>query len=201
MPNSNISSRPAVSTCLILAILALVGSFGVVLTTANDIDLGVAVSGPGLTSEESAYYEYVSPRLDRLVTEVDQVVVMVEGKSRDILALTISGNRIEDLSRQITGFGETNGVPGRFQAIHDQVLTATNTTTYTFGQAREALRSFNFSNMSNLVTDFQIAATQLHEAQDDMRAAVGGTKDAMANTIRAMRDQQVVQTLAFTEQE
>jgi hypothetical protein len=150
----------------------------VIVTSANDIDLETVAGSTGLTEEENAYYEYVAPRLDRLVVEVDDVVVMVEKKSRDILTLTISGNRIETLTSEITAFGESNGVPERFQDVHNQIVSATDTTTYTFAQAREALKSFDFSQMSSLVTGFQDAANELHDAQHEMNTVAGGTQRA-----------------------
>lgn len=170
------SSRPY--ALAILAVVLIFGSLAVVVTTAQDIELGEVGDPEGLSASETAYYEYVAPRLDRLVTEVDDVVVMVEGKSRDILALTISGSRIEELSNEIIEFGETNGVPDRFLGVHDTILDATETATYTFDQARESLRSFDFSRMTGLVTEFQNAADGLHRAQQDMENLAAGTDDA-----------------------
>jgi phage replication-related protein YjqB (UPF0714/DUF867 family) len=163
---------------IILILLLIFGSIGVIVTSANDIGLETVSSAAGLTEEENAYYEYVAPRLDRLVVEVDDVVVMVENKSRDILALTISGNRIETLTSEITEFGDSNGVPERFQGIHERIVSATDTTTYTFDQAREALKSFDFSQMSGLVIGFQNAADELHDAQQEMNTVAGGTERA-----------------------
>jgi len=145
------------------------------ITTANDLGIGTAETAVGLAEDESAYYEFVAPRLDRLVEEVDGVVVMVQNRSRDILELTISGNRIEALSDQIEEFGATNGVPDAFAEIHQQIVSATDTTSYTFDQARESLRTFNFSNMSNLVIDFETAANELHAAQDQLESFAGAS--------------------------
>lgn len=167
-------SPPIVISLLVLLVVTIVG---VSLSTVEHIDLAPASGASGLTSEESAYYEYVAPRLDRLVSEVDDVVVMVDGKSRDVIALTVSGARIEQLADQITHYGETNGIPERFATIHAGILDATGTATYTFDQARQALRSFDFSGMTALVADFQSAADGLHRAQDALRV-YGGTADA-----------------------
>lgn len=188
-------------TYIIIVAMLVFGSFGIIVTTANDIDLQEAVIATSLTNEESAYYKYVAPRLDRLVTEVDDVVVMVEGKSRDILALSISGNRIEMLTEQISKYGESSGVPESFVSVHDLILSATDTTTYTFQQAREALRSFNFSSMSSLVTDFQSAANELHDAQSEMQAIGGGIEDAMAPIYGVERSHRDWLPYAHAEQE
>lgn len=178
MPITKTNSHPGRIPFLILTLLLAIGSVAVIITTAEDIDLGTVGQAQGLSESESAYYEYVAPRLDRLVTEVDDVVVMVEGKSRDILALTISGSRIEELSSDIARYGEEHGVPERFRTVHDTIVEATETATYTFDQAQESLRSFNFSRMPGLVDEFQNAASGLHRAQDEMEVIAGGTEDA-----------------------
>ncbi len=161
-----------------ITLLFVFGSIGVIVASATDIEFAEVGEVEGLTPEENAYYEFVAPRLDRLVVEVDDVVVMVEGKSRDILALTIAGNRIESISTEIIEFGSLNGVPERFQDVHEQIADATNTTTYTFDQARKALRSFDFSQMTSLVIGFQTAADELHDAQYELNSIAGGTKRA-----------------------
>lgn len=169
-------SQPTVA--LVLAALILTSAVGVIVSTAQDLHLEPAADASHLTEEESAYYEYVVPRLDRLVTEVDDVVEMVDEKSRDIIALTISGSRIEELTGEIVAFGESQGVPDRFADIHETILEATDTATYTFDQARKALRSFDFSRMTGLVAEFKAAASGLHEAQDALTAFSGGTGGA-----------------------
>ena len=172
---TSISRRPVL---FVLALLLAFSSIAVMVTTAEDIVLRSADEVEGLSDAETAYYEYVAPRLDRLVTEVDDVVVMVEEKSRDVLALTISGRRIEELTDEIAEYGEQNGVPDRFQGVHASVLDATETATYTFDQARESLRTFEFSRMTGLVHDFKNAANGLHQAQAEMESIAGGTEDA-----------------------
>lgn len=177
MPGNHAPSR-RVGALIALIALLLASSIGVMVSTANDIDLRVASGAHGLSAEENAYYEYVAPRLDRLVVEIDEVVQMVDGRSRDILALTISGNRIEELTRDITEYGEQNGVPSRFRDIHLAIVDATETATYTFDQARQALRTLNFSRMTGLVQDFQAAADGLYWADEELERIAGGTGDA-----------------------
>lgn len=170
------SRSPYITLAVLLLLLVTV--VGVTVSTAFHIDLQPVTRASGLTEEESAYYEYVAPRLDRLVSEVDDVVVMVDGKSRDIVALSVSGARIEQLADEIMTYGNDHGVPHRFADIHARILDATGKATHTFGLARQALRSFDFSGMAGLVSEFQAAADSLHEAQDALRAYGGGTEDA-----------------------
>jgi hypothetical protein len=174
MPDA--SSPPANRRSILISvlILLLVTVLGVSISTASDIALGEAqLTSQPLTVDERTYYEFVAPRLDRLVVEIDAVVTMVEGKSRDIIALTISGNRIEELTNEIVRFGESNGVPSRFADVHETIMGGTETVTYTFDQARAALRTFDFSQMTALVTRFNDAAETLHAAQDQMLSVVG----------------------------
>lgn len=170
------SRSPYITLAVLLLLLVTV--VGVTVSTASHIDLQPVTRASGLTDEESKYYEYVAPRLDRLVSEVDDVVVMVDGKSRDIVALSVSGARIEQLADEIMTYGNDHGVPHRFADIHLRILDATGKATHTFGQARQALRSFDFSGMTELVNEFQAVADGLHEAQDALRAYGGGTEDA-----------------------
>lgn len=174
------TSRSPYITLAVLLLVLLVTVVGVTVSTASHIDLQPVMrsSTSGLTKEESAYYQYVAPRLDRLVSEVDDVVVMVDGKSRDIIALSVSGARIEQLADEIMTYGNDHGVPRRFADIHARIVDATNTATFTFGQARQALRSFDFSGMTGLVGEFQAAAEALHQAQDALRAYGDGKEDA-----------------------
>lgn len=201
MEYTRMRSRRSKTPHLVIVALLLIGSIGVMITTASDINLGAAGPVSGLTEDESTYYAYVAPRLDRLVAEVDDVVTMVEGKSRDIVALTVGGNRIETLSREIAIFGEEHGVPERFRPVHASIISATNTTSHTFGQARKALRTFDFSVMSGLVTELKTAADELHDAQGELQAIARGTKDAIAPRSPSAKSRLEGFTLRESEQE
>jgi hypothetical protein len=170
------SSRPANRQPILfsLLVLLLVTMVGVSISTASDIAIGEArPASRNLSVDERTYYEFVAPRLDRVVVEVDNVVSMVDGKSRDIVALTVSGDRIEELTDDIVGFGATNGVPSRFADVHRLIVGGTESVTYTFDEARKALRRFNFSQMTTLVSQFDSGARTLHLAQEQMLAVVG----------------------------
>lgn len=154
-----------------LLVMVVVGG----LITANnayqsvDIDT-VVVDDSGLSLDEQSYYEYVAPRLDALVEEVGATRDMVESKSRDILALTRAGTVIDTLTSEIRVYGEEHGVPDRFADVHIRILAASDTVTATFDEARTALRTFNFSGMSDLVVGFGQAADDFVAAQSDLHA-------------------------------
>ena len=165
---SRSSRLPIFATLLVMVV---VGG----LITANNayqsVDIGtVVVDDSGLSLDEQSYYEYVAPRLDALVEEVGATRDMVESKSRDILALTRAGTVIDTLTSEIRAYGEEHGVPDRFADVHARILIASDTVTATFDEARTALRTFNFSGMSDLVVGFGQAADDFVAAQNDLHA-------------------------------
>lgn len=165
------SRRPALIGLMLLLLVTVVS---VSKVTVEDIDLGEAAPpSASLTVDEETYYRFVAPRLDRMVVEVDRLAEMVNGKSRDIIELTISANRIETLSEAIVEFGEENGVPERFGYVHHRILQSTGTFAYAFDEARSALSRFDFSGMTVLVPQFNDAAHMLHLAQEEMTSIAG----------------------------
>lgn len=159
-----------------LTIVAIVAIFGALTTFAGALQTvnlnDIEADDLGLSLDEEAYYEYVSPRLDRLVVEVDLTREMVETKSRDIVALTRAGNVIDTLTDEIRTYGEDNGVPPRFAELHSRLMDASTTVTTTFDEARTALRTFDFSGMSDLVVGFTAAADEFNACQEDLAALV-----------------------------
>ena len=167
--NRSAFARPAG----ILTLVVLVGAImtftgGLQTVNINDIQ----ADGLGLSLDEEAYYEYVSPRLDRLVVEVTATREMVETKSRDLVALTRAGAAIDQLTDEIRTYGDEHGVPPKFADVHARILDASVTVTATFDAARTALRTFNFSAMSGLVVGFGDATDAFIACQNDLEALV-----------------------------
>lgn len=167
-------SRSTLSRSLtIVAILAILGAITTVAGALQTVNVTeIEADDLGLSLDEEAYYEYVSPRLDRLVEEVNLTREMVETKSRDIVALTRAGNVIDTLTAEIRTYGEENGVPPKFEDLHERLMKASTTVTTTFDEARTALRTFNFSGMSDLVVGFAAAADEFTACQGDLAALV-----------------------------
>ena len=156
-----------------LSIILLIGGIVTATVALQTVDVQkIDIDGTELSVDEEAYYEYVAPRLEMLVSEVETTREMVETKSRDILALTRSGNVIETLTGEIQAYGEENGVPAKFADVHKQILDASNTVNFTFEEARTALRTFNFSSMSDLVVGFGDAADMFTTSRDNLNALV-----------------------------
>lgn len=157
----------------ILAILILIGASTTIAGAIQTVDVAeIDADDLALSLDEQAYYEYVAPRLDLLVEEVDLTREMVETKSRDILALTRAGTVIDTLTSEIRSYGEDNGVPPKFTSVHERILGASETVNHTFDEARKALRTFNFSGMSQLVVGFTSAADEFTACQGDLAALV-----------------------------
>ena len=168
MSRSNASRRLSILAILILIGGIVTASVALQTVEVTEIDIDIAE----LSVDEEAYYEYVAPRLDMLVIEVNATREMVETKSRDILALTRAGTVIETLTGEIQTYGEENGVPPKFMDVHTKILAASDTVNFTFEEARSALRSFSFSGMSDLVVGFANAADEFTASRNDLQALV-----------------------------
>lgn len=167
------SGRTNVQKLLIFLALVLVGGIvtaTVAIQTVNVTEIDI--DAQSLTVDEEAYYEFVAPRLDILVEEVESTREMVETKSRDIVALTRAGSVIETLTADIAKYGEEHGVPEKFADVHERILGASVTVNHTFGEARTALRTFNFSGMSDLVVGFSDAADEFTASKIDLQELV-----------------------------
>lgn len=164
------SYLPKISILAIFVLLGGIVTASVALQTVVVDDLDI--DNTNLSVDEEAYYEYVAPRLEMLVTEVDATREMVETKSRDIMSLTRAGTVIETLTGEIREYGITNVVPEKFEDVHERILKASGTVNATFDEARTALRTFNFSSMSGLVVGFTGAADEFTACNNDLHALV-----------------------------
>lgn len=154
--------------------LMLLGGLVTTIVATQTVDVQeLDYDGGNLGLDEEAYYEYVAPRLNMIVSEVNATVEMVETKSRDIIRLTRAGNTIETLTAEIRAYGEENGVPPRFAEVHARMLDASDTVNFTFGEARHALRTFQFSGMRDLVVNFKQAATEFNECKAELDELTG----------------------------
>lgn len=170
--SSNSSVRR--TTLVAATLLLLITLVGVTVSTTSDVSVGEPLPVTGaMTADERAYYDYVSPRLARLVGEVDDVVELVDRKSRDLLTLTLSGERIESLTDEILGYADEHGVPKRFRGVHDDIVKGAGMMTRSFGEAKAVLRRLNFSRMTTLIGEFNAASAQLHDAQAHLQDLVG----------------------------
>ena len=171
--------RPRTLVGILLGLLVITW-IGVSLSTTT-VRLGPAADAPrALSVDEATYYEYVAPRLDRLVVETDAVSALVRDRSRNVVSLSVHGNRIEKLAGDIVTYGTDNGVPERFAAAHERIVGGTTRVTTAMTEARTALQTLDFSTIPNLIPQFDRGATLLHQAQELLAAPAGGTPVAPA---------------------
>lgn len=157
-----------------IIILILLTAIGVFISSVHIVQLNdVTPVSRALSVDEATYYEYVAPRLERLVVEMDDVSEMVAARSRDMVGLSVSENRIDALSTGIISFGESNGVPERFSSLHQRIVDGAEIASLNFGEARSALITFDFAVMPTLLTQFEEAAEKLHRAQHELMTIVG----------------------------
>lgn len=167
------SRNPVTQRFSIFAILILIGGIITATIALQTVEVQeINIDSTELTVDEEAYYEYVAPRLEMLVLEVDATRDLVESKSRDIMALTRAGTVIETLTGEIRVYGEENGIPPKFAEVHTRILAASDIVNFTFDQARSALRTFNFSGMTDLVVGFGTAADEFNTCKKDLQALV-----------------------------
>jgi len=161
---------------VVVAILLVLTWVGVSLSTGTTIPLTApTTTTQTFTVDEATYYEYVAPRLERLVKETDSVVELVRNRSRNVISLSVHGNRIDTLAADIRAFGSTHPVPARFAAIHQQILDGTEEATSAIADAKSALQRFDFSGIPQLIPQFEAGSETLHAAWDAMTAVTNAT--------------------------
>jgi hypothetical protein len=166
----------------IVALLLVLTGVGVSLSTGTAIPLASpTTTSQTFTVDEATYYEYVAPRLERLVKETDNVVELVRTRSRNVIALSVHGNRIDTLASDIRAYGTTHPVPARFAAVHQQILDGTKKATSAIADAKTALRRFDFSGIPQLIPQFEAGSETLHTAWDAMTAIANATPVAPAS--------------------
>lgn len=106
------------------------------------------------------------PRLDRLIQESTAVSNLVDGRSRDVLALSRHGSRITGLTNAIAQWDSSNQVPGRFRSAHASLLASADELETLIGEARRSLMSFDFSKMRDLVPRFDKATATIQAVRE-----------------------------------
>jgi hypothetical protein len=171
-------NRPGFLLVIIVAML-VVTWIGVSLSTATRVTLGPPEqTAQTFSVDEAAYYEFVAPRLERLVQETDSVLELVKNRSRNVFSLNVHGNRINRLAAEIKAFGETHPVPERFAAIHKQIIEGSEYATIAISDAESALQRFDFSDIPHLIPQFEDGSRLLHQSWDGLRVIANATPEA-----------------------
>lgn len=166
---------------ILLTILVPITGIGVALSSSTVSIRPAPIAPRAFTVDEATYYEYVAPRLDRLVMEMDRVLALVEDRSRNVISLSAHGTRIAKLAGEIEAFGRAHPVPPRFLTIHDRILEGADLATTTIAEARKALQRFDFSAIPDLIPRFEQGVHLLHQASDEL-AALAATPESRSGS-------------------
>lgn len=154
----------------LVAIVAL----GAVMTLAGAIQHAPVLSPVSsfedttLLATERAYLNFMVPRLDRLIQEGTAVSTLVDERSRDVLALSRHGNRISALTSDILEWDSANAVPARFRSAHSSLIASAEDLETLIVEARRALLTFDFSDMSTLAPRFGDATATMRRVRDTL---------------------------------
>jgi hypothetical protein len=171
MPDSNRPAHPAKVLWICVLAMLVMTWVGVSLSTAMDVSLEPAAGiANAFSVDEASYYEFVAPRLERLVRETDSVIDLVKNRSRNVITLSVHGNRITMLAAEIREYGEKNPVPARFGAIHKQIIEGSEYATNAISDAKSALQRFDFSGIPALIPQFEDGSRLLHQSWDALTA-------------------------------
>ncbi|MGI8404466.1 MAG: hypothetical protein ACR2OE_06830, partial [Thermomicrobiales bacterium] len=122
-----------------------------------------------LTPDETSYVEFVSPRLEELVDETSAVTVLVQERSRNVVALNSRGVRISELSSEIESFGDQHGVPTRFKQVDISIRDGLALANRAINNAHKALLRFRFDSIPTLIPEFAAGRDKLTSALADLK--------------------------------
>ena len=165
---SSHASRIAMVTALILLLST---SAIVMLSAGGGATRMYAPVEPtaALSPDEQAYVAFVSPRLEELVDVTSAVTVLVQERSRNVVALNSQGVRIEELSSEIKDFGDQHGVPARFKQVDIAIRNGMELANGAIENARKALLRFRFDAIPKLIPEFAAGRDKLTSALADLK--------------------------------
>lgn len=165
--------HPRARTMVIVGVMVILTAVGVVVSATSPGLLPPAETpGANLSVDEAAYYEYVAPRLDKLLVELDAVIQLTDNRSRDVVALGVRAARIEQLIDQIRSYGDTSGIPERFGAIDDDMRQHMTNVLDVISEARHVLTTFDFARLPGLSDAFGKAFAGLTTDRDRLQHLV-----------------------------
>ncbi|MGC4191907.1 MAG: hypothetical protein QM589_12215 [Thermomicrobiales bacterium] len=180
--------NPSIPTLRTVAIrlallLILVAGGGAVLALFSD---GGSMPAPppvtqNLSAAEQTYVDTIGVRVLEMNEELQAISGLVSTHSRNVLELNRRGSRVEALAAEMETFRQAQPVPPRFTALDVTVQTATADALNAIGQARDALRRFDFSGIADLIPSFDQAAVSMDEAANELTAVIGPATPAAAD--------------------
>lgn len=147
----------------ILVLLAVAGGAILALFPSGVAPLPPLAS-PSLSPEEQAYVDTIGVRVLAMNDELQAISLLVSKHSRNVLELNRRGTHVEQLAAEIEGIRGEQPVPPRFAAFDLTAQQATGVALDAIGQARDALRTFDFSGIADLIPSFNNAAAAMNQA-------------------------------------
>jgi hypothetical protein len=132
-----------------------------------------APAAPDLTAEETAFYEYVAPRLRELVAQSQELAALGRSKSRNLIELQRRGGRVDDLSRQIDDFVSAAGVPARFVSAKEDYATGIVAVRRAKEESRSAFVTFDWERVARAIEVMETGADKLVSAMQELERVAG----------------------------
>jgi hypothetical protein len=149
------------------------GSIAVVLLlvmlTVTGVALAPLVSAPSPSGEETGDFRaFMQPRLTALLESATTVDGMVNGKSRNILALRSESNKIESITADIDAYLANHETPAWAQPVVANYRQGSQRIQTAIDAAYEAIRNFDFSKMADMIPVFDEGTRLLQRAVDGL---------------------------------
>lgn len=153
----------------LLLVIMMIGAVWIMFSTASLPQLSEtpAISAD-TNADEGEYLAYVTPRLDALIEDNDEVATLVEERSRNIIMLAQHGNRIETVVEDLEQYADEHTVPPRFEQVHDDILAGGTEVVAIIDSARSAMLQFDFTSLPELLDRFEDASEALTGARDEL---------------------------------
>lgn len=151
------------------------GMIAVALIVLTIIGVALApIGAPALSGDDSGEFrEFMEPRLLALYDSASTVNSMVSGKSRNILALRSESNRIEAITTEIDDWLADNTVPAWGEPVVEDYRAGVEKIDTAIGAAYDAISSFNFSRMADMIPVFDEGTGLIQQALDTLRESAG----------------------------
>ncbi len=126
-----------------------------------------------MTGEDAAYFAYVAPRLDAVITEGDSLVALSAAKSRNIFALRRGQNRIEELLKELDVPFMVETPPRRFPLSHQTYVAAASSMRAGIDASRTAVAHLDWDGLMEAAATFRLGVDDLKAARRELDMEAG----------------------------
>ena len=146
------------NSLIAIAILVVITMVGVAIAP-----LQTPISS-GVSDANDEFAAFMTPRLTALLASAIEVEGMVEGRSRNVLALRAESERIESISSQIDAWLAQRELGNAEQRIADDYEAGIVRIRRAISAAYDAIGSFDFSSMPEMIPIFTEGRAYLESA-------------------------------------